>query len=418
MYAKLLLIPLFVLIFILVDLYVFQAIKVVDRRYFKSARSTIFYIYWGITVITLIGFMVFHFAGQDAMPRMYRNFIMVIIFMNYFSKLFAMVFLLIDDLIRLGKWIYRKVAAPRKKVDPKGESIPRSEFLTRTALVAAAVPVVGMTWGILSGAHDYRVRRKVIALPNLPAAFHGIKIAQVSDIHSGSFFNKTAVKGGVEMLMDEKPDVVFFTGDLVNNLAKEVKDYIPVFEKVKAPLGVYSVLGNHDYGDYVAFDTPADKVRNLEHLKYAHKLLGWDLLLDEHRFLKQGSDQIAILGIENWGAKSGFPQYGNLYEAYKGTEDAPVKLLLSHDPSHWDAQVRPEFPDIDVMFAGHTHGMQVGIEVPGFRWSPVQYVYDQWAGLYQNQNQYLYVNRGYGYLGYPGRLGILPEITIIELQKG
>ncbi len=417
MYSKLLIIPLTILIFILVDYYVFQAVKSVVRRKSSTTRKTVYWLYWLLTFITIVGFMVFHFAGQDAMPRMYRNFIMVIIFMNYFSKLFAMVFLLLDDFIRMGKWIVHQLKE-KKKIDPADEKISRSEFLTRSALVAASVPVIGMTWGIVAGAHDYRIRRKVIKLPNLPASFHGIKIAQLSDIHSGSFFNKTAVKGGVEMLLNEKPDVVFFTGDLVNNLAKEVTDYIPIFGKVKAPLGVYSTLGNHDYGDYVAFDTPADKVRNLENLKYAHKLMGWDLLLDEHRFLKQGSDQIAIIGVENWGAKSGFPKYGDLHQAYKGTQDAPVKLLLSHDPSHWDAQVRPEFSDIDIMFAGHTHGMQVGVEVAGLKWSPVQYIYDQWAGLYQNQGQYLYVNRGYGYLGYPGRIGILPEITIIELQRG
>jgi predicted MPP superfamily phosphohydrolase len=277
--------------------------------------------------------------------------------------------------------------------------------------------MAGMSYGILSGAHDYRVRRLKVALPNLPQAFDGIRIAQLSDIHSGSFFNKIAVQGGIDMLLAEKPDVIFFTGDLVNNTADEMKDYFDIFKQVKAPLGVYSVLGNHDYGDYVQWASPQAKQKNLQTLMQTHADMGWQLLMNENKILKQGSEQIAILGIENWGAKGHFPKHGKLAEAYRGTEEAPVKLLLSHDPSHWDAQVRPEFGDIDIMFAGHTHGMQFGIEIGSFKWSPVQYMYEQWAGLYTKDNQHLYVNRGYGYLGFPGRIGMLPEITIMELVK-
>ncbi len=286
----------------------------------------------------------------------------------------------------------------------------------KTALIAGAVPLVAFTYGIVSGAHDYRIRRIRLSLKNLPSGFDGMKIAQLSDIHSGSFFNKVAVKGGVDMLLREKPDVVFFTGDLVNNTADEVENYIDIFNKVKAPLGVYSTLGNHDYGDYVNWPNAQAKTKNLNNLKAAHKLLGWDLLMDENRILEQNGDKIALVGIQNWGSGR-WPKYGNLEKARQGTEDSPVKLLLSHDPSHWDAQVKPQFSDIDVMFAGHTHGMQFGVEIGNVRWSPSQYVYKQWAGLYQEGEQYLYVNRGYGYLGYPGRVGILPEITIFELKK-
>jgi hypothetical protein len=289
--------------------------------------------------------------------------------------------------------------------------------MVQAAVVAGSIPLVGITYGILSGAHDYRVRRVTVKLPNLPKAFDGLRIAQLSDIHSGSFFNKTAVQGGVNLLLREKPDVVFFTGDLVNNVASEVQDYIPIFQKVKAPLGVYSTLGNHDYGDYVAWPSLQAKRQNLENLKHAHGLLGWDLLMNQHRMLEEGGEQLAIIGIENWGGKGNFPKYGKLDLAHQGTEAAPVKLLLSHDPSHWEAQVLPKFPDIDLMFAGHTHGMQFGVELPGLKWSPVQYMYKQWAGLYEEAGRYLYVNRGYGYLGFPGRIGILPEITIVELKK-
>ena len=269
---------------------------------------------------------------------------------------------------------------------------------------------------LFPGAHDYRVRRQTVKLPNLPASFDGLKIAQLSDIHSGSFFNKKAVRGGVEMVLAEKPDVIFFTGDLVNNEASEVMEYIDVFNKLKAPLGVYSITGNHDYGDYHRWASAEAKQKNFNDLKEAHRLLGFDLLMNQHRFLESGGEKIAIIGIENWGGR-GFAKYGKLDEAYRGTEEASVKLLLSHDPSHWDAQVRPLYHDIDLMFAGHTHGFQFGVELGNFKWSPSQYAYKQWAGLYQEGSQYLYVNRGFGYLGYPGRIGMPPELTIIELKR-
>jgi hypothetical protein len=368
-----------------------------------------------LALASLVSIMLFFLLPRDIGKL--RNFLGVIIFANLLSKLFAFVFLFTDDLIRLGRWVVSLFSKPEATGTGAGPIISRSDFLVQAAVVAGSVPLVGVAYGILSGAHDYRIRRVTVKLPNLPKSFDGLRIAQLSDIHSGSFFNKTAVKGGIDMLLREKPDVVFFTGDLVNNVASEVKDYIPIFEKVKAPLGVFSTLGNHDYGEYVNWPSAQAKQQNLENLKYAHTLLKWDLLMNEHRALKQGGDQLAIIGIENWSGKPNFPKYGRLAQAYQGTDEAAVKLLLSHDPSHWKAQVRPEFPDIDLMFAGHTHGMQFGVEIPGFKWSPVQYVYEQWAGLYQEAGRYLYVNRGYGYLGFPGRIGMLPEITILELKK-
>jgi uncharacterized protein len=243
-------------------------------------------------------------------------------------------------------------------------------------------------------------------------------IAQISDIHSGSFFNRVAVKGGVEMLMKEKPDVAFFTGDLVNNLASEVQEYVDIFSKVKAPLGVFSTLGNHDFADYVNWgDNVAGKRQNLEDLKRAHKVLGWDLLNDENRHLTQNGEKLAIIGVQNISGQSRFHTYGDLAKAVKGTEETPVKLLLSHDPTHWDKEVNTNYKDIDVMFSGHTHGTQFGITVAGQTWSPAQYAYKQWGGLYEEGNQKLYVNRGYGYIGYPGRIGMPPEITIFELKR-
>ena len=297
-----------------------------------------------------------------------------------------------------------------------GQTIPRSEFLAKVAMASAAIPFGAFTYGIISGAHDYRVKRLTVNLPNLPKSFDGIRIGQVSDIHTGSFFNKTAVKGGVDMMLGEKPDLILFTGDLVNNKASEVSEYFDVFKKLRAPYGVYSVTGNHDYGDYHSWESAAAKARNFEDLITAHKELGFDLLMNENRILEQGGEKLAIIGNENWGAGR-FSKYGKLDIAYRGTEDAATKLLLSHDPSHWDAQVRKDYPDIDLMFAGHTHGFQFGVEIGGFKWSPSQYIYKQWAGLYSENNQHLYVNRGFGFLGYPGRVGIPPELTIIQLKR-
>ena len=218
------------------------------------------------------------------------------------------------------------------------------------------------------------------------------------------------------MLMREKADVVFFTGDLVNNEASEVKEYIDIFSKIRAPLGVFSVTGNHDYGDYKSWSSAEIKQRNFQDLVAAHRHMGYDILMNEHRFLEQGGEKIAIVGNENWGG-GGFAKYGKLEKAYQGTREAAVKLLLSHDPSHWDHQVRKIYPDIDMMFAGHTHGFQFGVEIGNFKWSPSQYAYKQWAGLYKEGSQYLYVNRGFGYIGYPGRIGIPPELTIVELKR-
>ena len=241
-----------------------------------------------------------------------------------------------------------------------------------------------------------------------------MKLAQISDIHSGSFYNKIAVQGGVDMLMSEKPDMVFFTGDLVNDRADEVKNYIDVFKNIKAPLGVFSSTGNHDYGDYAKWKSENEKANNFEHFKKAHRELGWNLLLDEHRRIKIGNDEIGILGIQNWGL--GFAQYGNLQKTIKGTDDLPVKLLLSHDPSQWREQVL-ESTNIDAAFAGHTHGFQYGVKWGDLKFSPAQLRYKEWAGLYTENEQHLYVNTGFGYLGYPGRVGFLPEITIFELKK-
>ncbi len=403
-------------ILLVIDWYVFQAVLTITKDWTSAWKPLVRYGFWVPTAVC-IGAILYYVLGDPyTVSHQVRSFVITGIFAVYVSKLFAVVVLFIDDIHRGVKWVanlfYR---GPEGKLP--GEAITRSEFLSKTAVAVAAIPFTAMAYGIISGAHDYRIRRKTVYLGGLPRSFDGIRIAQVSDIHAGSFFNKTAVKGGVEMLMKETPDLVFFTGDLVNNEAAEVKDYIDIFGKISAPLGVYAVTGNHDYGDYKAWASAEAKAKNLRDLFEAHRLMGYTLLRNAHRMVEVNGDRIAILGIENWGA-GGFSKYGKLDLAYAGSEDAPVKLLLSHDPSHWDAQVRPNYPDITMAFAGHTHGFQFGVEVGDIKWSPSQYVYKQWAGLYQQGSQYLYVNRGFGYLGYPGRIGMPPEITIIELKAG
>jgi hypothetical protein len=404
----------FIFLFLVVDYYFFQAIITLTGDFSVKAKSVIRYGFWIPTGLSIIALLWWAFADPYKYSASVRQLVLSGLFVIYFSKLFGIIVLFVDDLQRGVRWVASLFS--KKEGNLPGEVIPRSEFLAKTALVASAIPLGAFTYGIISGAHDYHLKRVTVKLPNLPKAFDGIKIGQISDIHSGSFWNKTAVKGGVELLQKEKPDVIFFTGDLVNTKSDEVQPYMDIFNKLRAPLGVFSITGNHDYGDYGSWPSIQEKQKNFKNLIEAHRLLGFDLLLNEHRFLEQGGEKLAILGIENWGAGR-FSKYGKMDLAYRGTEDASTKLLLSHDPSHWDAQVRQEYPDIDMAFAGHTHGFQFGVEIGNFKWSPSQYIYKQWAGLYQEGNQYLYVNRGFGYLGYPGRVGIPPELTIVELKR-
>ncbi|NQD72155.1 metallophosphoesterase [Sphingobacterium shayense] len=406
------------------DVYIFFAlratkIKVVKKKWFS-------FLWWGYSIGLLIGVFI---SAKFNIPLMYRSIILVAFFMTAVSKFLFILILLMDDLRRGGVWIAR-LFSPRKgesipeRVEELTEPLPekerngisRSEFLTKSGILVASLPIFPLSWGMISGGYDYQIRRQKLYLPNLPGSFHGMRIAQISDVHSGSFYNRKAVLGGVEMLLAEKADTIFFTGDLVNNVASEMRDYQDIFSKLKADLGVYSVLGNHDYGDYYyGREDSAAKRKNLMDVHQTHNVMGWDLLLDENRDLVVNGEKISVVGVENWGTGR-FPKKGDLAKALKGTEEVPVKLLLSHDPSHWRAQVLDT--DVDVMFAGHTHGMQFGVRGEQFQWSPAKYVYNEWAGLYQEKEQQLYVNVGYGFLGYPGRVGILPEITIFELIKG
>ena len=403
------------LVVLLLDYYCYKAINSTFKNWSIKLRRYFAGFWWIINSGLIIG--VFCAIYLNLFLTM-RAIILVAFFLLAIGKIFMLPFLLIDDLRRLAIKIFQRCKKPAQK-NPisNAEPISRSAFLVKAGLLAGAIPLSSLSWGIISGAYDYQIKRVKLKLPNLPHAFDGIKLAQISDIHSGSFYNKTAVKGGVDMLMAEKPDFIFFTGDLVNNLTGEVKNYQDIFSKVKAPLGVYSTLGNHDYGDYYfGKGNSPQKVKNLKDMVAVHKIMGYNLLMNEHRRLKVNGEEIGILGIENWGMGR-FAKYGKMNLTVRNTDDLPVKLLLSHDPSHWREQVLKEYKDIDVMFSGHTQGCQFGIRTESIQWSPIQYVYKEWAGLYQEQHQQLYVNVGYGFLGYPGRVGILPEITIFELTR-
>jgi len=424
------------IVLLVIDFYIYKGLRATQLGFPKSRLFP--FLWWGYSFLLILSVFVSIYSN---IPLMVRSVILVVFFSTFITKFIYILILLADDMRRGGVWLKRLLFPVRKKrlkqirqyrkmrdegkieasMVPLPENpvkgISRSEFLTRAGILVAAAPLIPISWGVLSGAYDYRVRRQKLYLPNLPKAFDGMRIGQLSDIHSGSFYNKKAVTGGVELLLAEKPDVLFFTGDLVNNLASEMREYQDIFSKVQAPLGVYSVLGNHDYGEYhFGQAASAAKDKNLQDLIQTHKVMGWDLLQNENRILRVNNEEIAVLGVENWGTGR-FPKHGNLAGALKGIEDAPVKLLLSHDPSHWRAQILPD-SDVDVTFSGHTHGMQFGIRGEHFKWSPVQYIYKEWAGLYQEESSQLYVNTGFGFLGYPGRVGIVPEITIFELIRG
>ncbi len=398
-------------LYVAFDFYIYQAVRVVISDYSPITKRGLTTLYFGVSAVLFVGVLMYNQLDPKQFANL-RLFITTAFFITLIGKLIASVFVLVDDGRRLVSWL--STFLPSKPEE--APDISRSEFLSKSALIAGTVPIAVFSFGIISGAHDYRVRKRVINSPNVPKAFDGIRLAQISDIHTGSFFNKTAVAGGVDMLNAQKPDLVFFTGDLVNNQSDEAKPYLDIFSKVTAPLGVYSTMGNHDYGDYRSWSSPEAKQADIKQLHDMHRYMGWDILLNENRIVTQSGENLAILGLENWGAGR-FSKYGDLAKTYKGTEEVPFKILLSHDPSHWEAQVLPDFPDINLQLAGHTHGMQFGIEIGDFRWSPSKWVYKQWADMYQAGDQYLYVNRGYGFLGYPGRVGILPEITIIELKN-
>ncbi len=416
---------------LLVDSYVWQAIKILIKDKATWYKKTIKYIYWTIPFIVFFVFIstwFYHFQEENKAIRTYLG---AFFFIIYASKIVTVLFILLDDIKRLLvlTWRYFERFLPHGKedaeeeeleeaIEPESQKITRSQFIARAGIMAGAVPFVILSRGLFSGAYNYQVRRVNLVLPNLPEAFDGLKMLQISDVHTGSFLDKDAVYRGIQLIKEQKAHVAFFTGDFVNNRTNEANEWVEMFSEVKAPMGVYSIFGNHDYGDYVSdWKSEEEKAQNLQDLVDVHKTMGWNLLRNEHVLLEREGKKIGILGVENWGDRGRFQKFGDVDKAKSGMPDVPVKIMLSHDPSHFDTIISKQHPDIDLTLSGHTHGFQFGVEFGNKRWSPSQYIYPHWADLYKIEKQMLYVNRGYGFLGYPGRVGIMPEITVFTLNR-
>lgn len=404
-------------------LYVFIATELIFTLYFhyyiiKSRRAKVLlYILQSVFILLLVYAFtgVFGEGDNSAFIRHFKNGMFILAL----GKAITALFFLLNILRGLIKFIYGKYLAkpflPQKST-PSLNDLPamsRSRFIETIGIGSAAL-CSGLLFYGWSNKYNYKIYQQRLLLKSLPADFRGLRIVQISDIHAGSFTNHQAVARGVDLIMQQGADVIFFTGDLVNNRYEEMLPYIDIFSQLRAPLGVYSILGNHDYGDYVQWENEDSKLQNLASLKDLHRHMGWRLLLNEHIFLRKGESKIALIGVENWSAVRRFSRHGDLHKAMQGLSADSFKILLSHDPTHWDTQVLGKKP-IQLTFSGHTHGMQLGVEIPFFKWSPAKFMFPHWAGLYEEKQQFLYVNRGFGFIGYQGRLGIMPEISVIDL---
>jgi hypothetical protein len=396
---------------VLIDLYAFQALKTAFPL--SSSLGKLFAcIFWSFTIYLIVAIIVTATFGLGNIPAPIRKLTGAIFFFGLLSKTFAIVLLFGEDIYRGLAYGFEKIFFPGKGV----VFANRRKFLSQFAIFSAFVPLVVLTYGVLRNAYNYKFHKVKLSFNNLPESFKGFKIIQLSDIHAGSFTQTRPIEKVVEKINAMNPDLILFTGDLVNDLATEMDQYKDIFSKLKAKHGVFSILGNHDYGDY-AFGREASPEKEANFLAFlkVHKDMGWDLLRNEHRIIEKNGEQIALLGVENFSAKGRFATHGDLKKTSVSVPNDLFQILMSHDPSHWDFEVNKDYPQIDITLSGHTHGFQFGIETKWFKWSPAQYMYKQWAGLYQRDAQYIYVNRGFGNLGYPGRIGILPEVTVLEL---
>ena len=399
----------FFVIYIIIDIYAFQALKTVTKI------SWIHYLYLAISLL-VIGNFIFQWAqpGEGRVLSISKSYAFGFLISLLSAKLVLIVFMFGEDIVRLIISGIRKISQPKEDF-----SIPsRREFLSKIALGIAAIPLGSLLYGMYKGKYNYQVLKYELTFDDLPEAFDGYKITQISDVHSGSFDNHKEIEYAVNLVNEQQSDTIFFTGDLVNNMATEMNDWKSLFSTLYAKDGVFSILGNHDYGDYVDWESETAKNQNLEDLKKLQGEMGWDLLLNEHRILQKGNDKLAVVGVENWGS-GGFVKYGDVDKASEGLSSEDFKILLSHDPSYWQEKIKNDPKKYQLTLSGHTHGMQFGIEIPGWvKWSPVKYRYKNWAGIYKEFGNYINVNRGFGFLGYPGRVGIWPEISVITLRKG
>lgn len=406
------------LILLLIDVYVFQGVRFLVQSKSPVFQRITYFLYWGLSLYT-IGFFVAGMAVDwHDWPKGIRMYSFAIIVLIYISKIFASTFLIVDDLVRGVEWVYHSIGAKAASTETSDAfRISRHDFLVKAGFIIAAVPFFSLIYGMFNGQYRYTVRKVPVRFPDLPDAFDGLKIVQISDLHTGSFMGTKHLNEAVDLILKQKPDVIFFTGDLVNDLHAEALEFRDTLSRLKAPMGVYSILGNHDYGDYYRWETIEDKMDNLQKLKDFQREIGWKLLLNEHTYLERDGQKLGLIGVENYSGHRNFSRYGDMARSVENFQVQPVNILLSHDPSHWDAEIKSSYPFVDLTLSGHTHGFQYGVEIGKIKWSPVQYVYKQWADLYEEGKQKLYVNRGLGFIGYPGRVGILPEITVLTLQK-
>lgn len=402
----------FIIIIGIADYYAFQSLRTVTKSNWWYALYLVF-------TIIVIGNFIYQFYGFNRSDGFSQNNSLAVglLIAVVVPKLILIAIMFTEDVFRIPQGIYSYFMQGTDNGEGVKHLPSRRKFISQIGLGLAAIPFAGILYGMYKGKYNFKVLKYVLHFEDLPEAFDGYKLTQISDIHSGSFDNIEKVKYAVDLINKQQSDVILFTGDMVNNKATELEPYVSVFNKLKAKDGLYSVLGNHDYGDYIRWNSEDEKQQNLEDLKSLQRKIGFDVLLNENRFIEKNGERIALIGVENWG-KGGFKKAGDLQKAKAQVDEKDFKVLLSHDPSHWDAEVVNDNYHYHLTLSGHTHGMQFGIEIPGwFKWSPVKWRYKRWAGIYEELGQYINVNRGFGYLAFPGRVGIWPEITVIELKK-
>lgn len=412
-----------VFILLLIDIYAFSgfksAISTIENDFYKKMLH---YGYWLFTVFYLVALAIFmfNFNPEKGANGLLFRIVGGGLVLLWFPKLLVAIFLFFEDIFRVINavtiYIYDVAGWESKGNEPYFGT--RRSFFSKIAYSFAVIPFVAIFYGVTKGKYNFSVNKIVLKFKNLPESFNGFTITQISDVHSGSFDSMDGVEKGIALINNLKSDVLLFTGDLVNNKASEFDPYIALFKSIEAPLGKFSITGNHDYGEYIPWKSKEAKENNFKNLIENHGKAGFKILLNDNIVFNRDGNQLAIVGVENWGLPP-FPQYGDLNKAVNGLENDVFKVLMSHDPSHWDAQIRNHNSNFDLTISGHTHGMQFGVEIPGFfKWSPVKYKYPRWAGLYEIEEKKLYVNRGFGFIGFPGRVGIWPEITQITLLKG
>jgi predicted MPP superfamily phosphohydrolase len=395
----------------LVDIYAYQAFKTISRD-----QVWVRYAYWVVSIafILMVVYTILNFNREAGPQNPVFKVVMASFVLLFVPKLVVSIFLLTEDVTRFLVGVAGQFAGS----DAESFLPSRRKFVSQIALGAAAIPFAGIIHGVWKGKYNYKVLKKTLYFPDLPAAFDGFRMTQISDVHSGSFDNAEKIAYGIDLINQQKSDMIVFTGDLVNNRAEEMEPWKKVFSTLEAPMGKYSILGNHDYGDYITWPSEEAKEANMQKLYRTHQDIGFDLLRNENRIIERNGDTLRLVGVENWGT-GGFVQHGDLDKATANTKSSDFHVLLSHDPSHFDHVVKEYPKKMSLTLSGHTHGMQFGIEIPGWiKWSPVKYRYPKWAGLYQEFGKYLYVNRGFGFLAFPGRVGIWPEITVLEFKRG